>query len=51
MDLRERYKERSRRARRRAGLHVFFVKAAVEALQRLPVVNASIDGNDIVYHG
>ncbi len=29
----------------------FFVKAAVEALQRFPVVNASVDGGDIVYHG
>src|SRR3546814_17778447 len=29
----------------------FFVKAAVEALKRQPGVNASIDGNDIVYHG
>jgi 2-oxoglutarate dehydrogenase E2 component (dihydrolipoamide succinyltransferase) len=29
----------------------FFVKAAVEALQRFPVINASVDGNDIIYHG
>jgi 2-oxoglutarate dehydrogenase E2 component (dihydrolipoamide succinyltransferase) len=29
----------------------FFVKAAVEALKRYPIINASIDGNDIVYHG
>ena len=29
----------------------FFVKAAVHALKKYPVVNASIDGNDIVYHG
>ncbi len=29
----------------------FFVRAAVEALKRFPIVNASIDGNDIVYHG
>ena len=29
----------------------FFVKACVEALKRSPMVNASIDGNDIVYHG
>ena len=28
----------------------FFVKAAVEALKQFPVVNASVDGNDIVYH-
>ena len=29
----------------------FFVKAAVAALKKYPVVNASVDGNDIVYHG
>lgn len=33
------------------GYMSFFVKAAVEALKRFPLVNASIDGNDIVYHG
>ena len=33
------------------ALWAFFVKAAVEALKRFPSVNASIDGNDIVYHG
>lgn len=35
----------------RLGLMSFFVKAAIAALKRFPVVNASIDGNDIVYHG
>ena len=35
----------------RLGFMGFFVKAAVEALKRFPLVNASIDGNDIVYHG
>lgn len=35
----------------RLGFMSFFVKAAVEALKRFPAVNASIDGNDIVYHG
>ncbi|MDR1310963.1 MAG: 2-oxoglutarate dehydrogenase complex dihydrolipoyllysine-residue succinyltransferase [Burkholderiaceae bacterium] len=35
----------------RLGLMSFFMKAAVAALKRFPVVNASIDGNDIVYHG
>ena len=35
----------------RLGFMSFFVKAAVEALQRFPVVNASVDGNDILYHG
>ncbi|MFN5882904.1 MAG: 2-oxo acid dehydrogenase subunit E2, partial [Burkholderiales bacterium] len=35
----------------RLGFMSFFVKAAVHALKKYPVVNASIDGNDIVYHG
>src|SRR5690606_24750427 len=35
----------------RLGFMSFFVKAAVAALKRFPVVNASIDGNDIIYHG
>ena len=35
----------------RLGFMSFFVKAAIAALKRFPVVNASIDGNDIVYHG
>lgn len=35
----------------RLGFMSFFVKAAVEALQRFPVVNAALDGDDIVYHG
>ena len=29
----------------------FFVKASIEALKRFPAINASIDGNDIIYHG
>jgi 2-oxoglutarate dehydrogenase E2 component (dihydrolipoamide succinyltransferase) len=33
------------------GFMSFFVKAATEALKRYPVVNASVDGNDIIYHG
>lgn len=33
------------------GYMSFFVKAAVEALKRYPVVNASVDGNDVIYHG
>src|SRR5690606_37843012 len=33
------------------GFMSFFVKAAIEALKRFPAVNASIDGNDIIYHG
>ncbi len=33
------------------GLMSFFIKAAVAALKKFPIVNASVDGNDIVYHG
>lgn len=35
----------------RLGFMSFFLRASVEALKRFPSVNASIDGNDIVYHG
>ena len=50
-DLRARYKERFEKEHGvRLGLMSFFIKAAVEALQRFPVVNASVEGNDIVYH-
>jgi 2-oxoglutarate dehydrogenase E2 component (dihydrolipoamide succinyltransferase) len=35
----------------RLGFMGFFVKAAVAALQKFPIINASVDGNDIVYHG
>jgi 2-oxoglutarate dehydrogenase E2 component (dihydrolipoamide succinyltransferase) len=53
MDLRKRYKDQFEKAHNgtRLGFMGFFVKAAVEALRRFPAVNASIDGNDIVYHG
>src|SRR6185503_9383236 len=52
MDLRARYKDKFEKAHNvRLGFMSFFVKAAVEALKRFPAVNASIDGNDIVYHG
>ena len=52
MDLRRHYKERFERAHGvRLGLMSFFVKATVEALQRFPVINASVDGKDIIYHG
>ncbi|MCG5526993.1 2-oxoglutarate dehydrogenase complex dihydrolipoyllysine-residue succinyltransferase [Halorhodospira sp. 9621] len=52
MDLRARYRERFEKAHDvRLGFMSFFVKAAVEALKRYPAVNASIDGNDIIYHG
>jgi len=52
MDLRKKYAERfEKELGVRLGFMSFFVKAAVHALKRFPVVNASIDGNDIVYHG
>ena len=53
MDLRKQYKELFEKAHNgtRLGFMGFFVKAAAEALKRFPAVNASIDGNDIVYHG
>jgi 2-oxoglutarate dehydrogenase E2 component (dihydrolipoamide succinyltransferase) len=51
MDLRARHKEAFEKAHDvRLGFMSFFVKAAVEALKKFPVVNASVDGNDIVYH-
>ena len=49
--LRARYKDRFEKEHRvKLGFMSFFVKACVEALRRFPIVNASIDGNDIVYH-
>lgn len=53
MELRSRYKELFEKSHNgtRLGFMGFFVKAACEALKRFPVVNASIDGGDIVYHG
>jgi 2-oxoglutarate dehydrogenase E2 component (dihydrolipoamide succinyltransferase) len=52
MELRNKYKEKFEKTHNiRLGFMSFFVKAAVEALKRSPAVNASIDGNDIVYHG
>jgi len=52
IDLRSRYRETFEKEHGvRLGFMSFFVKAAVTALKRYPVVNASIDGNDIVYHG
>lgn len=51
MDLRKEYKEAfEKKHGTRLGFMSFFVKAAIEALKRFPAVNASIDGNDIVYH-
>ncbi|MFB2538773.1 MULTISPECIES: 2-oxoglutarate dehydrogenase complex dihydrolipoyllysine-residue succinyltransferase [unclassified Acinetobacter] len=52
MELRKQYKDRfEKRHGARLGFMSFFVKAATEALKRYPAVNASIDGDDIVYHG
>lgn len=52
MELRNRYKEKfEKKFKVRLGFMSFFVRAVVEALKRSPIVNASIDGNDIVYHG
>lgn len=50
--LRNRYKEKFEKVHNsRLGFMSFFVKASIEALKRIPAVNASIDGNDLVYHG
>ncbi|WCY15776.1 2-oxoglutarate dehydrogenase complex dihydrolipoyllysine-residue succinyltransferase [Pseudomonas aeruginosa] len=53
MDLRSKYKDLFEKKHNgvRLGFMSFFVKAATEVLKRFPGVNASIDGNDIVYHG
>jgi len=52
IDLRSRYKDRFEKEHGvKLGFMSFFVKAAVHALKKYPVVNASIDGSDIVYHG
>jgi len=52
IDLRSRYRDRFEQEHGvKLGFMSFFVKAAVHALRKYPVVNASIDGTDIVYHG
>lgn len=53
MELRKQYKDLFEKTHNgtRLGFMSFFVKAATEALKRFPAVNASIDGNDMVYHG
>lgn len=53
MDLRKQYKDLFEKTHNgtKLGFMSLFVKAAAEALKRFPAVNASIDGNDIVYHG
>jgi len=52
MALRKQYGERFEKAHGvRLGFMGFFVKAAVAALQKFPIINSSVDGSDIVYHG
>ena len=52
MDLRNKYKEKFEKEHGvKLGFMSFFVKAAVAALKKYPVVNASVDGKDIIYHG
>jgi len=52
MDLRNKYKDKFEKEHGvKLGFMSFFVKAAVAALKKYPVLNASVDGNDIVYHG
>lgn len=52
MELRNKYKDKFEKEHGvKLGFMSFFVKAAVHALKKYPLVNASIDGNDIVYHG
>jgi 2-oxoglutarate dehydrogenase E2 component (dihydrolipoamide succinyltransferase) len=52
MELRKKYQERFEKEHGvKLGFMSFFVKAAVHALKKYPVVNASVDGTDIVYHG
>jgi 2-oxoglutarate dehydrogenase E2 component (dihydrolipoamide succinyltransferase) len=52
MDMRKRFQERFEKEHGvKLGFMSFFVKAAVAALKKYPIINASVDGNDIVYHG
>ena len=52
MEMRKRFQEKFEREHEtKLGFMSFFVKAAVAALKKYPVLNASVDGNDIVYHG
>ncbi|WP_439811401.1 2-oxoglutarate dehydrogenase complex dihydrolipoyllysine-residue succinyltransferase [Bordetella bronchiseptica] len=52
MDLRARYKDKFEKEHGvKLGFMSFFVKAAVAALKKYPVLNASVDGKDIIYHG
>jgi 2-oxoglutarate dehydrogenase E2 component (dihydrolipoamide succinyltransferase) len=52
MDLRAKYKDKFEKEHGvKLGFMSFFVKAAVAALKKYPIINASVDGNDIIYHG
>jgi 2-oxoglutarate dehydrogenase E2 component (dihydrolipoamide succinyltransferase) len=52
IDLRNKYKDKFEKEHGvKLGFMSFFVKAAVAALKKYPILNASVDGNDIVYHG
>jgi len=52
MEMRKRFQEKFEKEHgTKLGFMSFFVKAAVAALKKYPIVNASVDGNDIVYHG
>ena len=52
MEMRKRFQEKFEKEHGvKIGFMSFFVKAAVHALKKYPVLNASVDGNDIVYHG
>ena len=52
MEMRKRFQEKFEKEHGvKLGFMSFFVKAAVAALKQYPVINASVDGNDIVYHG
>jgi 2-oxoglutarate dehydrogenase E2 component (dihydrolipoamide succinyltransferase) len=52
MELRKKYQDKFEKEHGvRLGFMSFFVKAAVHALKKFPILNASVDGNDIIYHG
>ena len=52
MDLRKKYKEKfQERHNVKLGMMSFFTKAVVEALKQYPIINATVDGSDIIYHG
>ncbi|MFZ1179951.1 MAG: 2-oxoglutarate dehydrogenase complex dihydrolipoyllysine-residue succinyltransferase [Herbaspirillum sp.] len=52
LDLRARYKDKFEKEHGvKLGFMSFFVKAVVHALKKYPIINASVDGNDIIYHG